>query len=151
MKFLPLLAASYALVLTAFAADSTVVFNEIQYNPSVGQQEFIELRNLNGVDVDISGWRIDGGVDYTFPAATVVAGGGYVVVYGTTGAKVFTGQLNNGGETLRLRNLNGRIMDELTYDHTGDWPLGADGSGVTLSRRTATAAGGASADRKSVV
>ncbi len=141
MKILPLLAASFAFVMTASAADSTVVFNEIQYNPAAGQQEFIELRNLNGVDVHIGGWKIDGGVDFTFPAGTVVAGGGYVVIGALPGAVgPFAGQLSNTGETLRLRNLNGRIMDEVTYDDKNGWPTGADGSGASLSRRTASAA-----------
>src|SRR5436189_3937258 len=110
MKFLPFAFAALMLVQVASAADSTVVFNEIQYNPAPGQQEFIELRNLNGVDVDISGWKIEGGVDYTFPKspATVVPGGGYVVIGLVPGAiGDFSGKLDNAGETLRLRNLNG--------------------------------------------
>ncbi len=143
MKILPLLAVSFAFVMTASAADSTVVFNEIQYNPVAGQQEFIELRNLNGVDVHLGGWKIDGGVDFTVPAGTVIAGGGYVLIGALPGALgPFAGQLSNSGETLRLRNLNGRIMDEVTYDDKNGWPTGADGSGASLSRRTASAASG---------
>ena len=123
-----------------------MVFNEIQYNPSPGQPEFIELRNLNGVDVNIGGWRIDSGVDFTFPAGTVVAGGSYVLVGAVPGAVGnFTGQLDNTGETVRLLNLNGRLMDEVTYSDSGDWPLGADGSGASLSRRNASAAEGPAA------
>jgi hypothetical protein len=48
----------------------------------------------------------------------------------------FTGQLDDGGETLRLKNLNGRIMDEVSYEDEGDWPVGADGSGATVARMT---------------
>ncbi len=145
-KFFLLGAWLLAAVVPAFAADSTVVFNELQYHPAVGQSEFIELRNLNGVDVSVAGWRIDGGVDYTIPAGTVIAGGGYLLVGGVAGAiGNFTGFLNNGGDTIRLRNLNGRIMDELSYGDGGEWPLGADGSGATLGRRTGTAASGPAA------
>ena len=146
MKLIPILAACLGLALTASAADSTVVFNEIQYNPAAGQEEFIELRNLNGVDVSIAGWRIDGGVDYIFPAGTIIPGGGYRLIGAVPGAiGEFNGQLDNGGETLRLRNLNGRIMDEVTYDDGGEWPAGADGSGASLSRRNASAAEGPAA------
>jgi hypothetical protein len=63
-----------ALIFAAFcarAADSVLVFNEVQYHPPAGQSEWIELRSLQGVDVNIGGWRIEGGVDYTFPAGTV--------------------------------------------------------------------------------
>ncbi len=150
-KFFLLGACMLAAVVPAFAADSTVVFNEIQYHPLLGQAEFIELRSLHGVDVDISGWTITGGVDYTFPANTVVTGGAYVLVKSATGTGAtgaigsFTGALNNNGDTLKLRNLNGRIMDELTYNDSGDWPLGADGSGATLARRVGTAASGPAA------
>ncbi|HWB01726.1 MAG TPA: lamin tail domain-containing protein [Verrucomicrobiales bacterium] len=135
---------------TVMAYDSVVVFNEVNYAPAAGQTEFIELRNLNAVDVNMAGWTISSGVDYTFPAGTIIPGGGYLVVAANTAAisgslGPFTGQLDNGGETLRLRNLNGRIMDELTYDDEGEWPIGADGSGATLSRRGISAAEGAEA------
>lgn len=142
VKLLPLFAAALACVsaVTAFATDSTVIFNEIHYNPIGGQQEFIELRNLNAVDVAIGGWKISGGVDYTFPATTVVPGGGYVLLGAVAGASGnFSGQLSNSGELLQLRNQNGRLMDELNYADSGDWPLGADGTGATLSRRGVTA------------
>ncbi len=140
-----------AFVSVTFAADSVVVFNEINYNPLVGQAEFIELRSLHGVNVDISGWTITGGVDYTFPANTVIVGGAYILVKSATGTGAsgaigsFTGALNNSGDTIKLRNLNGRVMDELSYSDSGDWPLGADGSGATLARRTGTAASGPAA------
>ncbi len=138
------------LATASYAADSVLVFNELQYHPAneLTETEWVELRSLQAVDVDISGWRIDGGIDYTFPAGTIMPGGGYIVVAAVP-AQIpsafgpFTGQLDNGGETLRLRNLNGRIMDELTYSDSGDWPIGADGSGATLARRAATAAFGA--------
>ena len=130
------------------AADSTVVFNEIQYNSLAGQTEWIELRNLNGVDVNTAGWTITGGIDYTFPATgtgSFVPGNGYLLIAavpsqlnGSIGP--FAGALSNGGETLRIRNLNGRIMDEITYGDGGDWPVGADGSGATLTRRDETKA-----------
>ena len=144
MKFLPVFAALLCAALKVSAADSIVVFNEIQYHPAAGQPEFIELRNLNGVDVNVGGWRIDGGVDFTIPAGTIMPGGGYLVIGAVPGAiGSFTGTLNNSGETLRLRNLNSRIMDEVTYKSANDWPLGADGSGAALARRSAGAQSGA--------
>ena len=143
MKILPFAIAALAFARFASALDSTVVFNEIQYNPAPGQAEFIELRNLHGVDVSVAGWKIDGGVDFTFPAGTVVPGGGYVLIGDVPGAiGAFSGQLDNGGETLRLKNLNGRVMDELTYDDENGWPIGADGAGASLTRRAAKAATG---------
>src|SRR4029079_11398857 len=105
------------------------------------------LRSLQGVDVNIGGWRIEGGVDYTFSPGTVMPGGGYIVIAespaqvpGSVGP--WMGQLDNGGGTLRLVNFNGRIMDELTYGDSGDWSVAPDGSGTTLARRVASAAEG---------
>src|SRR5215213_9658862 len=145
---LPLLLAFTLKGERANATDSVVVFNEIQYHPADdAATEWIELRNLHGVDVDISGWKIDGGVDFTFPADTVVTGGGHIVVAAIPGqipgAKgPWVGSLDNTGETLRLKNRNGRIMDEIAYNDGAEWPAGADGSGVTLARRTASAVSG---------
>ncbi len=135
--------------LSAFAADSVVVFNELQYHPAneVTQTEWIELRNMHGVDVDISGWRIEGGVDFTFPEGTKIAGGAFLVVAkvpsqipGAVGP--FAGILDNGGEELRLVNRSDRSLDVLSYSDDGDWATGADGSGATLARRNGLTANG---------
>ena len=147
--------------------DSTVVFNEIMYNPagSDAGREWIELHNQMAVDMDLSGWRIDGGVEYDFAEGTVIPGGGYLVVAADPSrfADVnvvgpLTGRLNNAGETLELYNhfmsartrtstvvheifptaatLNGRRrMDVVQFDDRGDWPNGADGSGASLVKR----------------
>ena len=65
----------------AHAADSVVVFNEIQYHPpDDASTEWIELRSLHGVDLSISGWKIQGAVSYAFPADTILTGGGHLVV-----------------------------------------------------------------------
>lgn len=133
---------------TAFAkADSVVVFNEIHYHPDTAEatREYIELHNQMAVDVDMSGWRISGGVDYTFPPHTILLGRGHLVValdpagvataYGATGAfGPWSGRLSNSGENLKLRDNNNRIMDELDYGTNGKWPLGADGAGPSLSK-----------------
>ena len=39
--------------------EAVVTFNELAYHPVVTQTsgEWIELRNLHSVDVDLSGWR----------------------------------------------------------------------------------------------
>jgi len=52
--------------------DSTVVFNEIMYNPAgIGAAsdnlEWIELHNQMAVDMDLSGWRLDNGIDFKIP------------------------------------------------------------------------------------
>jgi hypothetical protein len=125
----------------AHAVDSTAVFNEVMYHPATPSGvEWIELHNQMAINLDLSGWRITGAVDYTFPAGTTLNGGGYVVITGTAGAPVagaigpWTGLLDNDEGTLRLRNVAGRIMDELNWKDRGRWPSGPDGSGATLAK-----------------
>ncbi|MES2706602.1 MAG: lamin tail domain-containing protein [Verrucomicrobiota bacterium] len=143
----PLVATAAFCLSTAFAhaADSVVVFNEINYHPAAAAgTEWIELRNLMGVNVDISGWRLAEGTDYTFPKGTVIAGHGFLLVAadpanaglaGKGALGPLKGALNNSGETLQLRNNSDRIMDEVTYSDSGDWPAGPDGGGPTLAKR----------------
>ena len=129
-----------------YVLDSTVVLNELMYHPRVDDgPEWIELHNQQGVNMDISAWRLDGGIDFTFPEGTLVEGGGYLVVSADpeamAGAGIFadalgpfTGSLANNGEEILLRNNNDRIMDAINYDDNFPWPQGPDGSGATLAK-----------------
>jgi len=46
----------------------------------------------------------------------------------------FSGRLSNSGETLELRNNDGRLEDSVSYGTDGDWPVGPDGAGVSLAK-----------------
>lgn len=130
-------------------ADSAVVFNEIMYHPAEAEpsMEWLELHNAMSVNLDLSNWSIDGGIEFRFPEGTVIPGGGYLVVSinpaalkAATGATniigPFTGRLGNSGEKLELRNNNLRRMDEVFYGTSGGWPVAADGAGVSLAKRS---------------
>jgi hypothetical protein len=153
-RFLPtrkLACAFAALVLPLIAraqSDNVVSFNEIHYHPTASQSggEWIELKNRYAVNIDMSRWKLSGGVDFTFPQGTVLPAGGYLLIAanpaalqtsaGVTGVLgPFTGQLSNSGERLALLNNSNRVMDEITYGTDGDWPTAADGGGATLARR----------------
>jgi hypothetical protein len=120
-----------------------VVFSELMYHPVDGGQEWLEVRNVLAVDVDLSGWRLDGGVRFTFPAGTLLSGGGRLVVAadpatftqspGALGP--FEGKLDNGGERVDLVNNAGRLMDVVDYDDDAPWPVTPDGAGVSLAKR----------------
>ncbi|MCA9201015.1 MAG: lamin tail domain-containing protein, partial [Planctomycetales bacterium] len=126
--------------------DSTVVFNELFYHPldNSPQVEFVEFHNQNAVDVDISQWRIEDGIEFTFPQGTIVPGGGYVVVAADPTAFTpqpegailgpFNGRLSNGGERLTLVDRNDRRIDFIEYSDGGDWTAAADGTGVSLAK-----------------
>lgn len=124
-------------------SDSVVVFSEVMYHPDPGDAtgEWIEIYNQMGVDVDISGWRLSGGIDYLIPPATVIGGGEFLVIAADPTALdrslgPFVGALNNGGETINLRDNSDRLMDSVSYDDNLPWPPAADGSGASLSKRS---------------
>src|SRR5262245_52166694 len=57
-----------------------VTFNEVMYHPAAGAPEWIELYNPLAIDADISGFRLDGAIDYTFVEGTRIPPGGFLVV-----------------------------------------------------------------------
>src|SRR5688572_28799268 len=77
------------LAATGVHADSVVVFSEIMYHPPATSDateqaaEWVELCNQMAVDVDVSGWSLDGGVNYVFPAGTILTAGNYAIVAAT--------------------------------------------------------------------
>ena len=146
---------SIALLLAAFAAtrvvaagsDSVVTFNEVMYHPLTNEtaMEWVELYNQMSVDVDISGWRLDGGIHFSFPPGTIIRGRGYLVVAsdpaalqaatGLTGVLgPFNNRLSNTGETIQLKNNSDRLMDSVSYLAEFDWPVAADGAGPSLAK-----------------
>ena len=48
----------------------------------------------------------------------------------------YAGNLANSGESLRLINNSDRVMDQLDFADRDPWPVGPDGSGSTLAKRS---------------
>ena len=122
-------------------ADSVVTFNEISL--SSHEQGWVELFNQYGVAVDLSGWRLEGGVYYEFPRDTILPGGAHLVVaanpaslHGSLGP--LSGTLHPGPQTLILRNNSGRILDTVTYTVAADTTTNSDG----LAKRHSSLASG---------
>ncbi|PYJ01723.1 MAG: hypothetical protein DME25_17605, partial [Verrucomicrobia bacterium] len=114
-----------------------LVFTEIM------SLEFIELYNSNPFFADLSGYRISGDVDYTFPPRTLLPGGAFLViarnpadlqaVHGLSNVTgPYTNNLSNGKGTVRLRNRADAILLEVNYDSKPPWPVAADGAGHSL-------------------
>jgi hypothetical protein len=134
-------------------ADTVVVFNEVMYHPQTNElhSEWIELQNILARDIDMTGWSLDGGVQYNFSKGFVLRGGAFVViasdpealrskVTGTNLLGPFTGRLSNSGDKIILRDNQERLMDELEYSDDDPWPSGPDGGGVSLVKRKNTLA-----------
>ena len=124
-----------------------LTFSEIMYHPrdrADGRNgEFIEIYNSNPFQEDISGYRLTGELDYTFPEGTILPGLGFLVVapapadvqaiHGISG--VLGGSTNtfkNNGGTIQLRKKSGGVILETTYSDQPPWPTAADGAGPSL-------------------
>ena len=124
-----------------------VLVNEIMYHPyhnlaamqpeNLGW-EYIELFNPLAVSVDLSGWRITDGVEFTFPGVNIGAGG-YLVVAADVNAFTakypgvsnvvggWVGRLSNSGEAIEVINAQGVRIDYVRYADEGDWSVRRQG------------------------
>ena len=130
--------------------ETAVVINEIMYHrrpqflPYVeNEEEWVELYNKSNTPVNISGWKLDSAVSWTFPGGTILAPGAYLCVSNNTvafslahpGVPVvgnFSGILNNRGERLVLEDALGNAVDEVFYRDKEPWPIYTDGLGSSL-------------------
>ena len=126
---------------------SPLSISEIMYHPAARTDglnaEYVEVLNTEPVAIELDGYRLSGEVDYMFPTGTVLAAGARVVVagdphavelvYPTAGVLgPWTGNLPNGGGTVRLRNAQDAVLVEVEYDDATPWPAAADGGGASL-------------------
>ncbi len=161
---------------TFLAGETGWVINEIHADPhpddgdangdgivDTTQDEFVEIVNVTGHNVDISGWTVHDGVGarHTFPSGTVVGDQCAIVVFGGGnpagdfgGAVVQTASglgLNNSDETVSLQDTALRPQAVVSYgaeggqdqslarvpDITGDFALHGDAAaGVLFSPGT---------------
>jgi hypothetical protein len=132
--------------LLAFAqiSDAQIVINEIYYNPpaKTTRTEFVELYNAGSTAVDLSGWSLSGGISYIFPATAAMPAGAYWVVAQDPAAArqyfevnafgPFSGSLNNEGDTVRLLDNLGNVLNEVTFGVGFPWPCAAAGDGSSM-------------------
>ena len=126
---------------------TAIVITEIHYNPNAsegsdGAGEFIELMNRSDAAVDLSGYRFDDGIYYTFRAGTTLDAGECLILakdascYSGTECRVLQwdrGNLSNEGEVLRLLDAEGYWVDRVAYMKGESWEEICDGDGRSLS------------------
>ncbi|MDA0766959.1 MAG: lamin tail domain-containing protein [Verrucomicrobia bacterium] len=139
-----------------------LVITEVMYHPSDPTAaefaagftddddfEYIELRNVGPVALDLADLRLTRGIDFDFlgSAVTSLAPGEFVLVvsnraaiemrYGLglpiAGEWESTDKLDNGGEQLKLSFGAGDAIRDFVYDDVAPWPTEPDGTGASLT------------------
>jgi len=132
---------------TQLPGPGNLVVSEIYYNPLVADDlsEYVELRNISSTyDIDLSGLAFTQGIGFTFPNQTTLAPGERVLVVknlaafqsefgtGIPVAGIFTGSLDNAGETLTLRRADSTLVRTFAYSDDPPWPVLPDTEGYSL-------------------
>ncbi len=153
---------------------TSVVINEFLADPATdltgdangdgtrdsSDDEFVEIVNISGADLDVSGWSISDGVQvrHTFPSNTVIPADCSAVVFGgDTPTGVFGGAvvqtassgalgLNNGGDTITLDDGASSTLAYVYGSEGGNnqsLTLDPDITGTFVEHSSAAASGGA--------
>ncbi len=140
-----------------------IVINELMFHPISGDNddEYVELYNRGAQPVALGGWRLNGGIGFTFPADATIPADGYLVIAHNAARLMprypnltpantvgdYSGSLANSGERVALEmpepsvdtnatlirtNWNFVVVDEVTYREGGRWGKWADGGGSSL-------------------
>lgn len=121
----------------AMPTNPVISIGAIDYRPASGNQlqEYVEVRNPNAFAVDVSGWQLAGGIDFTFAPGVVIPASGTLYVSpdvrafrarttaprGGMGLFVqgnYSGQLSARGENVRIIDRYGRTVVSTNYPPT---------------------------------
>ena len=138
------------------AAQSYLRLTELHYHPQTASAEFIELRNISSIEtLDLRGIRVSEGpsepFNFTASQVTSLGPGEFVLLvkdlptFTETYPNVdsdriageYSGNLSNGGETIKIEDATNGTVLEFRYedgrdDRETDWPSAADGEGYSL-------------------
>ena len=142
------------------AGPRDVVISEVNWygNGVTSEDEWIEIRNTSGAELNLSGWTIEGAgtgaASYTIDTPTLLEAGAYLVIGQLQGPDVdgqrtsLTGvspvqlgnlSLTNTGEQLTLRDIDGNLVDQTP---PANWPAGDSGDLLSMERRDDVTGGG---------
>jgi len=122
-----------------------LTITEIMYNPpeeGADSTEFIEILNDGVGTINLNGYHFSAGVEYTFSSLSLVPGERVVVAkdqdaflntFGMGALQWTSGELDDDGETIELRDDFGNLIDIVPYDNEAPWPTEPDGNGPSLT------------------
>ena len=110
-----------------------LVITEILYNAadSCGEN-FIEILNNGNSTVDLSQFKLDGDIQFTFPDGSTVSPNSYIFVahddvsfsykYNKSAAGQWSGELSKTNGNIRLKGLYDQLIDVVNYSNASPWP-----------------------------
>ena len=142
------------------AIKPTIVFNEIMFHPISGlaEDEYLEFFNRTPDPVNLAGWQVAGGINFTFPEGASIPSSGYFVIAKDV-ARLrqshphlnvansignYEGKLSDSGKSLQLLRPAGwqvpvdpaetplLLVDEVSYQDESRLSRWADGGGSSL-------------------
>ncbi|MBI4992230.1 MAG: lamin tail domain-containing protein [Candidatus Harrisonbacteria bacterium] len=134
----------------SFATDKTpshqkLLINEVAWMGgfSSANDEWTELKNISGDDLDISSWQLldkDEQIKIVFPGGAKLSSGGFMLlertnddsVSGLAANLIYAGALSNANEGLRLFDPDCNLVDEVLA--ASDWPSGDAAARKTMER-----------------
>ncbi len=125
---------------------------EVNYHPldegqiDGNQYEFIELKNIGDLPLDLSDVAFTKGINYEFPAGTSLQPDAFVVLaynsvefekrYKFSPFGEYSGKLKGSGEKIVVKEMAAdESIISFKYSDTSPWPLEADGLGYTLESK----------------
>ncbi|MEY2409364.1 MAG: hypothetical protein QOF48_2034, partial [Verrucomicrobiota bacterium] len=97
-------------------------------------EEYVEIYNRGSTAVKLAGWRLSGGISFSFPNVTINAGSYLVVAANVSAFSAkypavanvvggWAGQLSNNDDPINLDDALGQRMDAVHYSDDGDWAV----------------------------
>ncbi len=122
---------------------------EIMYHPPPGGQftadeyEFVELKNAGTEMIDLTNAAFTNGIEIRFSEGTILPPAQFMVLVSNEAAfrerypqatvhGIYTGRLDNDGDTLTVKSAGGESVLTFRYRDGGWWPREADGQGHSL-------------------
>ncbi|MDP8242515.1 MAG: CotH kinase family protein [Candidatus Hinthialibacter antarcticus] len=137
------------LCLLTYSAQSAIVINEIFYHGPDNTLEYIELYNAGDSTVDLSRWTLKDELDsheFIVPSGSSLSRDTYFVIakdedvfqekYGFRPDASGVGfNFSNSGDSVRLFDASGGLIEAVNYSDRAPWPESADGLGTSIERR----------------
>lgn len=96
-------------VASADNQEHIITLSEVYACPETGTEEWVELHNQSSKQASVLSWYLVDSADHRVELSFELIGGGYYVATFTSPI------LNNGGDSVKLENSAGSIVDQMSY------------------------------------